>query len=180
MKKKWLSVIMVVALVASSSLALNLAGIDIPYENVAKGKDYYYNTVEPSGGYADEDMVKITDGLYSWSWGNMAGFNSSEEFAEIEIDLGKKQKIVGVSVLNMLSMCSGVRLPEGYTVEISLDGNKFEKIADLTCYPEEEEDETYHHWFAEFAEVEARYVRVNVELVSGVWVMIPEIFVWAK
>lgn len=38
MKKKWLSVIMVVALLASSSLALNLAGIDIPYENVPKVK----------------------------------------------------------------------------------------------------------------------------------------------
>ncbi len=180
MRKKWFSVLMITTVLATAALALNLEGMDIPYKNVAVGKEYYYNTVEPSGSYADPEGVKITDGLYGWNWDHMAGFNSSEETAEIEIDLGKKQPIVGVSVLNMLSNCSCVKLPLGYEIEVSIDGNKFTKVVDLKCYPKEPVDETFHHWFAEFNEVEAKYVRVTVKLTTGSWVMIPEIFVWAS
>jgi len=180
MQKKWFSVLMVLAVLATAAFAVKVGDMDIAYKNVAAGKEYYYNTVEPSGGYADPDNVKITDGLFSWNWDHMAGLNSSEETAEIEIDLGKKQPIVGVSVLNMLSTCSGVKLPLGYEVEVSTDGNKFTKVADLKCHPEEPVDETFHHWFAEFNEVEAQYVRITVKLATGSWVMIPEIFVWAK
>ncbi len=180
MKNKMFSTLLVVVILAASAMAATIAGIDIPYKNVALNCEYYYNTVEPSGGYADPDNVKITDGDYTWSWGAMAGFNSSEESAEIEIDLGKKQSIVGLSVLNMLSTCSGVKLPEAMQIEVSTDGNQFTKIADLKRYPEEIKDETWQHWFSEFAAVEAQYVRVTITLVPGTWCMVPEVFVWSK
>ncbi len=90
---------------------------------VSIGADY---TAQPEASERYPSNGKLTDGVATYSWGSMVGWQLPSEPIVITIDLGEPRAFDAVSVMFMRSEISAVQLPtKGFELRVSNDGTSF-------------------------------------------------------
>ena len=157
---------------------------DLDGTNVALGKEYTlsgavnetYNAKLTDGKAYDEAVTNATDpddGLCYWCGFNSA--NVTDGFAIITIDLGEATSINTIRVHHGVLDDWAVMPWKSYKFSVSTDGANFTAVAAL---PQGETDNGTYWAEAGFEAVEARYVKVELEL-NPAWSFINEIEVYS-
>ena len=157
---------------------------DLDGTNVALGKEYTlsgavnetYNAKLTDGKAYDEAVTNTTDpddGLCYWCGFNSA--NVTDGFAIITIDLGEATSINTIRVHHGVLADWAVMPWKSYKFSVSTDGANFTAVAAL---PQGETDNGTYWAEAGFEAVEARYVKVELEL-NPAWSFINEIEVYS-
>lgn len=148
--------------------------------NVALGKSYTYATLEPAAAYPDDGNVKITDGSYAYSWGDMVGFPDPTANPVVIVDLGERvEGITRVAGLFMRSFASAVNLPFSLVVSVSDDGEAYTTVGlAARTVPEPIMNELINSVYWQDLEnpVAGRFVKVEVRARTA-WTMLAEIVV---
>ena len=146
---------------------------------VSLGKPYTL-TPEPALAYPDEGGVKVTDGLYAYSWADMIGIGDPTSNPVVVIDLGERvEGITRVAGLFMRSFASAVNLPYSLVVSVSDDGETFTDVGlAVRTVPEEIVNEYINSYYWQDLEnpVAARYVKVEIRARTA-WTMLAEVMV---
>ncbi len=147
--------------------------------NVALGKSY---TLEPapSEGYPDPEGVKLTDGSYEYTWGDMVGIPDPTTNPVVIVDLGERvEGITRVAGLFMRSFASAANLPYSIIVSVSDDGETFETVGlAVKTEPAPAMNELINsvYWQDLEAPVAGRYVKLDIRARTG-WTMFAEVVV---
>ena len=158
---------------------------DVSGTNVALNKTYTYN----SGAVNETYNAKLTDGkAYDTEVTNAAdpddglcywwGFNSTnvvDGFAVVTIDLGEATSINTIRVHHGVLASWSVMPWKSFRFSVSTDGANFTAVATL---PQGDTADGCYWAEAGFEAVEARYVKVELEL-SPAWGFINEIEVYS-
>ncbi|HET8985570.1 MAG TPA: discoidin domain-containing protein [Trueperaceae bacterium] len=146
---------------------------------VSLGKSYTL-TPEAALAYPDEGGVKVTDGLYAYSWADMIGIGDPASNPVVVIDLGERvEGITRVAGLFMRSFASAVNLPYSLIVSVSDDGETFTDVGlAVRTVPEPIVNEYINSYYWQDLEnpVAARYVKVEIRARTA-WTMLAEVMV---
>lgn len=156
---------------------VTFASAQSPDFNVAQGK-YVSASRVAADNYPDGDGLKLTDGSYEFSWGDMVGWEGSEPIV-LTVDLGDVHDYVSYVALKVMrSDGSGVSLPASAIVSVSEDGLLYEDLGMALTYLEDTVgNDTIGTlvWADEDWAGYGQFVKVEVRPGSADWTMIAEL-----
>lgn len=161
-------------------VAVFLVGSLFSGTNVSAGKSYALSP-EPAVNYSDPDGTKFTDGAANFSWGDMIGFQNTETNPFVIIDLEEIfEELSFVTVDFMLSAPSGVRLPYGFIVSVSEDGELFQDLGMGTHFLGEVKNDSIVKMYCDLSKIPGYGQFVKIEFIpsSAEWLMPCEISVF--
>lgn len=145
--------------------------------NWAFRKSYTYN-IEPHQDYPDSGG-ELTDGERGNSFYKNPPWTGHlrNDYREIVIDLGAVRPITMFKTAFLQDTSVGIRLTPYVSFSVSMDGETWEEVADLSLEEFEAPADPYiHHVELSGFDTEGRYVKVYFEV--PVWVFLDEIEVW--
>ncbi|MBL7925218.1 MAG: GH92 family glycosyl hydrolase, partial [Bacteroidia bacterium] len=117
----------------------------------------------PSTQYAAEGPVSMIDGVYgteNWRKGDWHGYQSRD--MDVEISLGKEEKISSVEAGFLQDTRSWILMPKEVVVEISTDGKKWKEVArKANTIADNNLQVQTQRIKIEFTPLRAKYVRVK-------------------
>ncbi len=145
--------------------------------NVAAGKQVSASRVA-ADSYPDPDGLKLTDGSYQFSWGDMVGWEGADPIV-FTIDLGSVHDYVSYVALKVMrSDGSDVALPASAIVSISEDGLLYEDLGMALTYLEGDVgNDTIGTlvWADEEWAGYGQFVKVEVRPGGAGWTMVAEL-----
>jgi len=145
--------------------------------NAARGLSYTMVPRPHADTPYSDDGRKLTDGVAVPAWNQAVGW--SEGQGEIEVDLGKVEKVGRVRVYALGGGRGGVYLPAGGEVALSRDGVNWDAPIAAPVPEEAEEDATWGRWVScDGGGAEGRYVKIQLRRNRG-WLMVGEVEVLA-
>jgi len=131
-------------------------------EHLAVGKNVtLLNKVQLA--YSKDGIDVLTDGIRASSWyddGNWVGVEGED--LEVQIDLGKIDRLRKISVGCLQDQNFWIFFPTGIEISLSENGKSFDSLKKITRKNRQNKNRRIRDFFIEFDLKEARYIKIKI------------------